>query len=355
MLNDQEMLIMSDLIQRAKHWMTQWYNESSIKFEPIVGDASSRTYFRIWIEDRSYILMHADAIKENSHAFIAIAQALREGGVRAPLVMQSDLNLGFMLMEDLGDDLVFKQYESAYSDVLILKAIDVILDINACPLPKGYSLPAFDGQILNREWALFTDWFISHKCQIQLNAQEQQDLQNVFEQISNIFQSQPQVFVHRDFHAANVLMGEPLGVIDFQDAVTGPITYDLVSFLEDRYLSFSKEKLSEFVKVHYEKVKQIGLIKSEISFEEYKRWFDFVGLQRNLKIIGIFSRLELRDHKYGYQAFMPRFICYIIECANDYPELKVISEFMKMKALPRYESLKPGETYDQERYDPVCR
>lgn len=322
---------MSELrIANLQNWITQTLNTHN-ELIPLAGDASFRRYFRVLLHDKKFVVMDAPPDKENIHPFVAIAMAWQQYNIRVPEVLAHDLQQGFILLSDLGDDLYLNLLNATNVDSLYSKAVDALLQIQQCSQNiSNWPLPHFDGVTLQRELNLFLDWFlIKH-----LNLSITPDITALFTQTSALLiQSaleQPQVCVHRDYHSRNLLLlkNGNVGVLDFQDAVWGPITYDLVSLLRDCYIAWPQAKIDAWVFDFYQKINL-----ENYSFEQFMRWFDLMGIQRHLKVLGIFSRLCYRDNKPNYLNDLPRIMKYLLDVCEKYPELKMFNTFLKSLSL----------------------
>ncbi|HCS27570.1 MAG TPA: aminoglycoside phosphotransferase [Spongiibacteraceae bacterium] len=285
--------------------------------ENVAGDASFRRYYRTRLADgRSYIVMDAPPDKEDSQPFIDVARRLRGANVHAPEILASDLQKGWLLLEDLGDDLYKKAFEQGDGDVLMTQIFDVLESQAGRVSCEG--LPAYDRERLQVELDLFPDWYLGRQRMQPFTEEEQSQWDDLCALLCRNAAAQPQVFVHRDFHSCNlmVLGAAAPGVIDFQDAVCGPITYDLMSILLDRYITWPRAQLESWMNTFRRRVAP------EVEPEEWLRWCDWMGLQRNLKIIGIFARLSHRDGKSGYLELIPRFADYVRDVLMRYSELQ---------------------------------
>jgi aminoglycoside/choline kinase family phosphotransferase len=299
------------------------------------ADASFRRYFRVDGQDAAgqactFILMDAPPDKENSQPFVAIAQLMRDAGLLAPRVLAWDEAQGFMLLDDLGQHTMMQVLETAQlsqRQALFEQAVDALVLWQQASRPGV--LPPYDQALLRRELQLFPDWYIAqHKKQV-LNDQQQQQLQGVFDRLVAHNLAAPQVFVHRDFMPRNLMVSpdpnEPrLGVLDFQDAVYGPITYDIASLMRDAFVSWDEDFCLDITVRYWHQARSAGLMNHEDwaqDFGAFYRAVEWMGLQRHLKVAGIFARLTLRDGKPKYLADTPRFIAYMRATASRYREL----------------------------------
>lgn len=316
-------------------WVASELNLDKAEMIPVSGDASFRRYFRFQTVQKSYIAMDAPPEKEDSHSFVAIAQSWFRQGIQVPELISIDLKQGFLLLSDFGDDLLLSHLQPECPDVeqgnlYYSKAIESLSKIQGLDGPESYQIPPYDSALLQREMALFPDWLLKKKLALTLTEAEEVMLSSVFELLEKRALAQSQVLVHRDYHARNLMVLEDnqLGIIDFQDAVIGPITYDLVSLLRDCYIVWPDDAVSKWARQFYDAV-QIGS-----SFEDFKKDFDFMGLQRHLKASGIFARLSIRDGKHGYLEDIPRTVEYLYRVSRHYEELVEFTDFLSRRVQP---------------------
>jgi aminoglycoside/choline kinase family phosphotransferase len=299
------------------------------------ADASFRRYFRIdsisgkldkGQGTNSFIIMDAPPDKENCQPFVTVAGLMQAAGIHAPQVLAWDEPLGFMLLSDLGAQTmmqIINRSEPQANLPLYLQAVDTLIAWQLSSKPNV--LPPYDEALLSRELTLFPDWYITQHKGIAIDEAMRFTLDNSFKQIMAANLVQPSVFVHRDFMPRNLMApqipGGPLGVLDFQDAVYGPITYDIASLMRDAFLSWEEDFCLDLTIRYWEKARKAGLTVGD-DFGEFYRGMEWMGLQRHLKVAGIFARLTLRDGKPQYLADTPRFINYIRSTCARYRELK---------------------------------
>jgi aminoglycoside/choline kinase family phosphotransferase len=311
--------------------LQEWLNSLAINNfsvpQPASADASFRRYFRV--QDKtlgtSRIVMDAPPEKEDSSAFILITELLRVAGVNAPAIFAQDLDLGFLLLDDLGSQPYLDLLNDTSADTLYSDAIKAIVKMQAIDSP----LPAYDRLRLQSEMDLFETWYLNRHLEVSLNAGQQQGLAGIFKLLIDSALQQPQVFVHRDFHSRNLMKtaSNNPGVIDYQDAVNGPVTYDLVSLFKDCYIEWPRQRVETWLQEY------LALAKLDISFETFLRWFDFIGLQRHLKVLGIFARLNYRDGKAQYLNDLPLTLKYVSDVCQAYPELRPLQEILQACVL----------------------
>ena len=288
---------------------------------PASADASFRRYFRIdGADGASYILMDAPPPQEDVRPFIQVAELFGQTGVSVPRVLAQDVERGFLLLTDLGSTTYLHQLNIDTAHKLYLDAIDALVLLQAQSQPDV--LPEYDRALLLRELQLFPDWYIAKHRGVTLDDKQQAALQKVFDALLANNLAQPQVWVHRDYHSRNLMVldgGNP-GILDFQDAVYGPITYDLVSLLRDAYVQWDEEVVLDWAIRYWEKARRAGLpVANDI--DSFYRDFEFMGLQRHLKVLGIFARLHHRDGKAAYLDDMPLVMAYARKTAGRYREL----------------------------------
>lgn len=315
-------------------WLVEACAFAECTLTPVSGDASFRRYFRVERPGAEpLIAMDAPPDKENSAPFLDVTERLLKAGVHAPKVFQADLEQGFLLLEDLGDDLYQPALDAQSVDRLYAEAIDALLRIQRHGDSQG--LPQYDEALLRREMTLFPEWLLERHLGIRLEASAQAELQKVYDLLVEQALAQPRVLVHRDYHSRNLLLCEPdnPGIIDYQDAVYGPISYDLVSLLRDCYVSWPRAQVAGWRDHYVAKAQAAGLL-GEADSAQFTRWFDMMGVQRHLKAAGIFARLWHRDGKPGYLADIPRTLGYIEALADEYPALHPLTDLITARVLP---------------------
>ncbi len=300
---------------------------------PISGDASFRRYFRATHNGESCILVDAQPEHENSPAFIGVSKAFAAAGVHVPEIHRVDLDQGFLQISDLGDNLFSRLLDSSSVDSLYLSAIDTLIKIQQTP-KASYAFPEYDEKLLLKEMDLFSEWYLGEFLQITLSARDREILSTTFARLIESALEQPTVVVHRDYHSRNLLQLPQghVGVLDFQDAVIGPVTYDMVSLLRDCYVMWPTSNVTNWVQRYFDKARQADLM-TDVSMGQYLRWFDLMGVQRHLKCIGIFARLNIRDNKPQYLADIPRIFEYILAVCGRHPKLNGLLKFLQSKVL----------------------
>jgi aminoglycoside/choline kinase family phosphotransferase len=303
-------------------WLRQDLQLNVTELRPASSDASFRRYFRASVGEGAYIVMDAPPTHEDVRPFIHVSGLLRKAGVQAPQIHAQDIDQGFLLLCDFGDRAYLSALNADTADALYGDAMESLLRLKRGVDIGGCGLPPYDEALLHLEMNLFRDWFLGRLLGHSLDAAETAVLDKAFALLAASALAQPKVCVHRDYHSRNLMVmaqGNP-GVLDFQDAVIGPITYDLVSLLRDCYIAWPRQQVEAWVYRYYQSLLDAGLL-SGCGAEAFLRWFDWMGAQRHLKAIGIFSRLNLRDGKPGYLADIPRTLNYVVEVCGRYPEL----------------------------------
>lgn len=295
----------------------------------VAGDASFRRYYRVKHREVSYIVMDAPPEHEDCLPFVQIASTWITFGVRVPRILAQDLQQGFLLLEDFGDRQLCSGLTEQGVDHLYSQAMSELHRIQTLPVKN---LPLYDPALLAREMSLFRDWFLASWLEIDLTETEKNSLDKVEALLINSAQQQPQKVVHRDYHSRNLMLlaDNHIGVIDFQDAVVGAVTYDLVSLLRDSYVYWPEPKVKSWVKQFY----IASPWQAELSLEEFQRGFDWIGMQRQLKVCGIFVRLCQRDGKAAYLQDIPLTFRYLMHSASCYPEFVEFSDWLQQRVLP---------------------
>ena len=301
--------------------------------QPASSDASFRRYFRVTTPEGQFIVMDAPPEKEKLEPFIHVAGLMREADLHTPFILSQNIADGFLLLEDFGSNNFLDSLKEHNTATLYQAALDNIFKLQQHPL--DYSLPAYDVALLTRELGIFTEWFLDQHLDLEIPAELWQNVCNILIQSAL---EQPKTIVHRDFHSRNLMVLDEteLGIIDFQDAVIGAITYDLVSLLRDCYIALPTEQIHNSLSQYHARLTQAGKINAD--YPQFKRWFDLMGMQRHLKAIGIFSRLNYRDDKPNYLNDIPRTLNYVIEQTAHYPEFAEFHHFLTSKVLPLLES-----------------
>lgn len=294
----------------------------SVTLRPASTDASFRRYLRIDSTDGTRIIMDAPPAKEDSQPFVNVARLMKQAGLHVPEVLNWDEAHGFLLLTDLGDKTMMQAMvrdNPQANQASYLQAVDALITWQLASKPGV--LPPYDEALLQRELALFPDWYLARHRGIAMEGEVRSTLDAAFKHIVAQNLRWPSVYVHRDFMPRNLMLGNPLGILDFQDAVYGPVTYDIASLMRDAFLTWEEDFVLDITIRYWEKARKAALPVSD-DFGEFYRGVEWMGLQRHLKIAGIFARLTLRDGKPQYLADTPRFIDYIRATCSRYRELK---------------------------------
>jgi aminoglycoside/choline kinase family phosphotransferase len=308
-------------------WIAQQLPGASFSLAPASEDASFRRYFRASLEDgRTFIAMDAPPDKEDCRPFVHVASLLRNAGVHAPQVHAQDLAQGFLLLGDLGTKTYLQALNESTAPALFSDATDALVRWQLAT--RAGELPPYDDALLRRELQLFPEWFLSKHLRLSLPEDQKQILEKTFDLLVKSALAQPAVYVHRDYIPRNLMVCEPNpGVLDFQDAVIGPITYDMVCLVRDAFISWEEERVLDWCVRYWEKAKKVGL-PVEADFGEFWRALEWMGLQRHLKVMGIFARLNYRDGKPKYLADTPRFLGYARPVVRRYRELAPLAALL---------------------------
>lgn len=316
---------MSERYALLTQFIQQQLNVADPSLDMVSGDASFRRYYRLTSTAVPLILMDAPPSHEDVAKFVRLDMAFAAAGLRVPQIVAQDVEFGFLALEDLGDQMLSQRlaadtthwYQAALA---LLPAVRKV--------PQHTELPLFDAAFIQRELGIFTEWFVQKHLARTLNASEQQLLVETFKTIENNVLQQPIAGMHRDFHSRNlmVLPDDSLVAIDFQDAVQGPVCYDAVSLLRDCYVRWPDAQVSAWANAFYQQLQAEGYYSA--GFDAFQRDFDFVGLQRHIKVLGIFCRLNYRDGKVGYMADLPRVYGYVVDVAKRYEELQPFAHWL---------------------------
>lgn len=323
------------------------------------ADASFRRYFRVDTANGSCIVMDAPPDKENCEPFVRIARLMLDAGLYAPRILAWDEPQGFMLLDDIGSQTmmdVINRDDPQANHGLYMRAVDALLTLQQSSRPGV--LPAYDEVLLKRELSLFPDWYLTQHRQLQMDSTQREMLDKTFQTIVQRNLAAPSVYVHRDFMPRNLMMPhdpaeQRLGVLDFQDAVYGPVTYDIASLMRDAFLTWEEDVVLDVTIRYWERARKLGLMDFEDwhnDFGAFYRAVEWMGLQRHLKVAGIFARLTLRDGKPKYLADAPRFINYIRTTASRYSELTPL-----LRLIDKIEGTEPAISLAFPRLTPGGR
>lgn len=327
-------------LQQLERWLQRLFGANDFMLTTASADASFRRYFRVTRHGDTLIAMDAPPDKEDMKPYIRIASMLVDVGVNAPRVTHSNLEEGFLLNSDLGSRTYLGELDAPLNvDALYHDALTALVTIQSRATTHAAQLPPYDAALLQREMTLFPEWFCARHLGLTMDTDTTAALQVVFDALTDEALQQPRVFVHRDYHSRNLMVtdndrfGRNPGILDFQDAVHGPVTYDLVSLLRDCYVAWPADRVHGWVRRFREEAARAGIDTGRDELQ-FLRWFDWMGVQRHLKAIGIFARLWHRDGKSGYLKDIPRTLGYVREVAGRYPELAALRELIDTGVMP---------------------
>ncbi len=314
-------------------WLAQTLGYKDFSLTPASADASFRRYFRVNHDGQRYIVMDAPPEQEDCRPFVAISTLFLQLGLNVPQVLAQDLQQGLLLLTDLGERLYLSELNQDTADSLYADAMQALINLQSAPVEivRAAALPVYDRELLLSEMGLFRDWYLQRHCGLWLNDHDQATLDTLFSFLADAALSQPQVIVHRDYHSRNLMVCESSpdanpgcnpGILDFQDAVIGPLSYDLVSLLRDCYIVWPRERVQAWVAHYFEQAQAADILPATMTLTQFMRSFDLMGIQRHLKASGIFARLNYRDHKPDYLADIPRTLDYIRSVGAAWPELE---------------------------------
>ncbi len=316
-----------DRAEQLREWLNATLGVET-RIAPASDDASFRRYFRVRRGDSqsSLIAMDAPPDKESCAQFVRVAGLFAEAGVHVPAIHAQDLDQGFLLLSDLGDSTYLSALDERSAGVLYGHALDALIQIQLASRPGV--LPDYDRGLLEKEMRLFPEWYVSGQLQWELTPAQAEGLENAFSAILANNLAQAHVFVHRDYHSRNLMVCDPCpGILDFQDAVYGPVTYDLVSLLRDAYIAWEEERVIDWAVRYWDKARSARLpVAGE--FADFYRDFEWMGVQRQLKVLGIFARLSLRDGKNGYLTDQPRVMGYLRRACERYRGLSPLARLL---------------------------
>jgi aminoglycoside/choline kinase family phosphotransferase len=307
--------------EQLTEWLSSLYPHEKFTIAPASADASFRRYFRATFADgTTRVVMDAPPQHENCEPFLHIGKLFEDAGTHVPHVYARDLAQGFLLLSDLGNVTYLQALNAGNAKQLYGAATDALINIQLAS--RENELPPYDQALLRRELNLFPEWYVAEHLGVTLNDKQQAKLEEVFKRILANNLAQPRVYVHRDYHSRNLMVTEPNpGILDFQDAVYGPITYDLASLFKDAYIKWEEDEVMDWLIRYWEKARKAGLPVRE-DFGEFYRDYEMMGVQRHIKVLGIFARLYHRDGKEGYLKDMPLVMEYLVRACERYIDLK---------------------------------
>ena len=323
------------------YWLKTHFTAENVSLIPLTGDAGFRRYFRFSYQNKTYIAVDAPVNLSNNLAFVNVQKTLQQVGINVPKMIALDLEQGFLCLSDFGDSLLAETLTLENMSRYYALALTELKKVLTCEATELGSLPQYDEQFIITELTIFSDWLLEQHLGIYLTATEQSALNLCFKLLVSAITEQPKVFMHRDYHSRNIMLlaDDKLGIIDFQDAVQGPVSYDLVSLLRDCYVRWPNELIMPLVEDYRQQV-QAHFPDENISKEKWQYWFDLTGLQRHLKASGIFARLHHRDNKSGYLADIPLTLTYIQDVSGQYDKLDFLYQLVKKRVIPALNKLR---------------
>jgi len=315
--------------QQLVDWIKTAARIPRFDINPASEDASFRRYFRVSFDGKTLIAMDAPPEKEDSAKFIRLAQLLQGVGAHVPEIIEADLALGFLLLTDLGQTQYLNVLKPDNADRLYGDALNTLLSLQTTTLAEVRALPAYDDALLTRELAIFDEWFVARHLSVIWSDAQRRVWQDACGVLKRSALEQPKVLVHRDYHSRNLMVTPQHnpGVLDFQDAVYGPITYDVASLLRDCYIAWPEPQVQHWAEQHRTNLVKRGVPVNDAA--QFRRWFDLMGAQRHLKAIGIFARLNHRDGKPGYLQDIPRTLNYVLGVCSRYVELRALETLLR--------------------------
>jgi aminoglycoside/choline kinase family phosphotransferase len=325
-------------IQQLTEWLQRQFPSTSFDLAPASADASFRSYYRATFPDRTLIVMDAPPQHEDCRPFLHVVQLFGAAGVHVPQVLAQDLEQGFLLLSDLGNTTYLQALNADNACELYAAATDALIAIQLSS--RENELPPYDEALLLREMRLFPEWYIATHLQMTLDDKQEAVLESVFQRILHNNLAQPRVYVHRDYHSRNLMLSSPNpGILDFQDAVYGPITYDLASLFKDAYIRWEEAEVLDWLIRYWETARRSKLPVRD-DFSEFYRDYEWMGVQRHLKVLGIFARLYHRDGKDGYLKDLPLVMDYLRRACARYTDLKPL-----LRLLDQMEKKNPAVGY----------
>jgi hypothetical protein len=323
-------------LNALRAWLQSLPSLGDFDLAPASGDASFRRYFRVSVGKKSYIAMDAPPGQEDCLPFVTVQSQLESMGLNVPALLASDLEAGFLLLSDLGTRLYLDELAAApeRADALYSDALDALATMQQGGAAFEQRLPPFDAPFIRRELALFHDWLCGTHLGYEWSATAEASWESLSNLLINAALDQDAVFVHRDYHSRNLMVtadNNP-GILDFQDAVSGPLTYDLVSLLKDCYVTWPPDRVAAWAAGFFDRLEPDA--RERVGLERFLRAFALMGVQRHLKAAGIFARLNHRDGKPGYMHDIPRTLAYVLALRSDFPELRFLYELIEDVVLP---------------------
>jgi aminoglycoside/choline kinase family phosphotransferase len=335
-----------DRLQQLNEWLSEVLKNTPYEIEPASADASFRRYFRVSFNEATYIAMDAPPPQEDCTPFVHAAEVLSQAGLNVPKIIAQDISNGFLLLSDLGNTTFLNALQShnglEVAADLYRDACQALIKMQLASKPGVF--PEYNEALLMREMALFPEWYVDKHLQVTMTDVQQETMRKTFNLLNANILAQAKVYVHRDYHSRNLMVqndSDDLGILDFQDAVYGPITYDLVSLLKDAYISWDEDQILDWAVRYWQSARKAGLPVPE-DVADFYRDFEWMGAQRHIKVLGIFARLYHRDGKDGYLKDMPLVMDYLRRVCDRYIELKPMLRLLDQLAGVE---LKAGYTF----------
>ncbi|MDF1758272.1 MAG: phosphotransferase [Legionellaceae bacterium] len=319
-------------------WLKKLFPDNDYLLSRLAGDASHRIYYRLKRNNENLIVMDSSPELESFSQFIKVCNLLKEESISVPMIHNLDIDKGYAILDDFGESVFLQELSSRNSDQLYKSALLILAKMQPSA-NFAKDLQVFDKSFMLTELVLFDEWFIKRYLGLKLTKPEQEIMKDTFDWLTTQITKQPQVFVHLDYHSRNIMIIDDkdlntnkLGVIDFQDAKRGPYTYDLVSLLKDCYIQLTQKQIDIWVEFFYNQISP----PNNCSLVDFVKDFNLCGLQRHLKVLGVFSRLYIRDNKPSYLQNIPRIINYIMGCLECFPELELFQDLMLERIQPSF-------------------
>jgi aminoglycoside/choline kinase family phosphotransferase len=312
-------------------WARHATGQATLTLEPASADASFRSYWRGHVDGQPVIVMDSPPAREDPAPWLAIGQRLAAAGLHVPTVMVADVAQGFLLIEDLGTRTYLPELTEATVDALYADALDALLRMQSRVDTAG--LPAFDPAWQTMEMEIMPAWLLERHLGVTLDADDRAVVAQAFGAVLRALDEQPRAFMHRDYHSRNLLVttDRSPGIIDFQGAMSGPITYDLASLLRDAYIVWDNERVEGWVEAYRLRLLDARLLDDTVDADRFRRWFDLTGLQRHIKILGLFCRLCYRDGKPGYLHDLPRVLRYVLDTARRHADMAPLADLIETR------------------------
>ena len=320
---------MDERLKTLSSWAQEQLADPGLELRPASADASFRRYFRILSGDKSYIVMDAPPEHEDSAPYIHAAHALLDLGLNVPEILAQDLERGFLLLSDLGDRTYLSELSAENADRLYNDAVDALIVLQTGTRRAPNCFPKYSRDLLRGEMELFRLWYVPHRLGLALSDEQHLIIENTFSLLADAALAQPQVWVHRDYHSRNLMVTEHNnpGILDFQDAVLGPVAYDLVSLLRDCYVAWPQYKIDNWIQTYHGLALQADVLITADE-QEFRSWFDFIGVQRHIKVLGIFARLYHRDGKANYLDDLPTVLSYLLQVTANHVVLRPFHDLL---------------------------